>query len=49
MLGEFTGATGSFMYHCHILDHENHTMMRPFTVLPKTIMAFHGVHGGGHH
>ncbi|MDN5698752.1 MAG: multicopper oxidase domain-containing protein [Kocuria sp.] len=49
VLGEFTGATGSFMYHCHILDHEDHTMMRPFTVLPKTIMAFHDVHGGGHH
>lgn len=22
LLGDFTGATGSFMYHCHILDHE---------------------------
>lgn len=49
VLGDFTGATGSFMYHCHILDHEDHTMMRPFTVLPKSIMAFHDVHGGGHH
>lgn len=49
VLGDFSGATGSFMYHCHILDHEDHTMMRPFTVLPKSIMAFHDVHGGGHH
>lgn len=24
LLGDFTGATGSFMYHCHILDHEDH-------------------------
>ena len=49
VLGHFGGATGSFMYHCHILDHEDHTMMRPFIVLPRGIMAFHGGHGGGHH
>lgn len=49
LLGDFTGATGSFMYHCHILDHEDHTMMRPFVVLPKELMAFHGAHGSGHH
>ena len=28
---------------------EDHTIMRPFTVLPRTIMAFHDAHGGGHH
>lgn len=39
----------SFMYHCHILDHEDHTMMRPFVVLPKPLLAFHAGHGGGHH
>ena len=49
VLGDFTGATGSFMYHCHILDHEDHTMMRPFVVLPREVMAFHKAHGGGHH
>lgn len=49
VLGEFAGATGSFMYHCHILDHEDHTMMRPFVVLPKPVLAFHGGHGGGNH
>ena len=38
-----------FMYHCHILDHEDHTMMRPFVVLPKPLLAFHAGHGGGHH
>lgn len=48
-LGQFAGATGSFMYHCHILDHEDHTMMRPFVVLPKSILAFHTGHAGGHH
>lgn len=52
--GHFEGASGSFMYHCHILDHEDHTMMRPFTVLPRDIMTFHAGHGssghdGGHH
>ncbi|KAA9393511.1 copper oxidase [Kocuria coralli] len=49
VLGHFAGANGSFMYHCHILDHEDHTMMRPFVVLPASIMAFHGGHGGDHH
>ncbi len=49
MMGRFVGATGSFMYHCHILDHEDHTMMRPFVVLPRELLAFHRGHGGGHH
>lgn len=49
VLGHFDGAAGSFMYHCHIMDHEDHTMMRPFVVLPPDLMAFHRGHGGGHH
>lgn len=49
VLGHFAGAAGSFMYHCHIMDHEDHTMMRPFVVLPPELMAFHRGHGGGHH
>ena len=49
VLGHFAGATGSFMYHCHILDHEDHTMMRPFVVLPAPLLALHRGHGGGHH
>ncbi|AXE38472.1 multicopper oxidase family protein [Acidipropionibacterium virtanenii] len=49
VLGRFGGATGEFMYHCHILDHEDHTMMRPFVVLPRDILAMHGGHGGGGH
>ena len=49
VLGHFEGASGSFMYHCHILDHEDHTMMRPFVVLPEELMAFHRGHGSGHH
>ncbi|MFT7837141.1 multicopper oxidase domain-containing protein [Saccharothrix sp. BKS2] len=48
--GRFEGATGNFMYHCHILDHEDEGMMRPFVVMPAEAARFH-VHrfGGGHH
>ncbi|MEV8444119.1 multicopper oxidase domain-containing protein [Actinosynnema sp. NPDC051121] len=48
--GRFAGATGNFMYHCHILDHEDEGMMRPFVVMPAEAARFH-VHrfGGGHH
>lgn len=43
---------GSYMYHCHIPDHEDHTMMRPFVVLPALHAGHgpggdHGGHGGG--
>ena len=48
VLGHFEGATGSFMYHCHILDHEDATMMRPFVVLPPDLLSFHGDHGSQH-
>ena len=30
----FEGYTGRYMYHCHILEHEDHDMMRPFVVMP---------------
>jgi spore coat protein A len=26
--------TGSYVYHCHILSHEDHEMMRPYQVVP---------------
>ncbi|SDD25653.1 multicopper oxidase family protein [Actinokineospora iranica] len=47
--GHFDGGTGSFMYHCHILDHEDEGMMRPFVVMPAEAARFH-VHrfSGGH-
>lgn len=47
--GRFAGATGEFMYHCHILDHEDEGMMRPFVVHPPEVAKFH-VHpeGAGH-
>jgi FtsP/CotA-like multicopper oxidase with cupredoxin domain len=35
--------------HCHILEHEDHDMMRPFLVVPKGIKALmHGLGGHGH-
>lgn len=38
------GITGRYMYHCHILEHEDHEMMRPFVVLPPQIHAHMGHH-----
>jgi spore coat protein A len=34
----FDGFTGRYMYHCHILEHEDHDMMRPFVVVPEQAM-----------
>jgi FtsP/CotA-like multicopper oxidase with cupredoxin domain len=33
---------GRFVYHCHILEHEDHEMMRPFVVLPEELHGFMG-------
>lgn len=30
----FTGYTGRFVWHCHMLEHEDHDMMRPLFVKP---------------
>ena len=35
---------GRYMYHCHILEHEDHDMMRPFIVMPAELMPFMGMH-----
>jgi len=37
---------GRYMYHCHILEHEDHDMMRPFVVMPDELMPFMDVHHG---
>ena len=29
---------GRYMYHCHILEHEDHDMMRPIVILPGDIL-----------
>jgi spore coat protein A len=36
---------GRYMYHCHILEHEDHDMMRPFVVMPGELMPFMERHG----
>jgi FtsP/CotA-like multicopper oxidase with cupredoxin domain len=45
VLGCLAAHSGRYMYHCHILEHEDTEMMRPFTVLPADLMAFMD----GHH
>jgi spore coat protein A len=34
---KFSPYCGKFLYHCHILEHEDDDMMRPFVVVPKWI------------
>jgi spore coat protein A len=36
----FEGFAGRFMYHCHILEHEDMDMMRPMVVVPSTIKEY---------
>jgi FtsP/CotA-like multicopper oxidase with cupredoxin domain len=36
----FNVFAGRYMYHCHILEHEDRDMMRPFVVMPAGVMAF---------
>jgi spore coat protein A len=36
----FTGYSGRYMYHCHILEHEDRDMMRPFVTMPMELMPF---------
>ncbi len=40
--------TGRYMYHCHILEHEDHEMMRPYVVMPPEVIDhMHGAHMHG--
>lgn len=32
------GMTGRYVYHCHILEHEDHEMMRPYVVMPPQVV-----------
>jgi FtsP/CotA-like multicopper oxidase with cupredoxin domain len=36
----FTSYSGRYMYHCHILEHEDRDMMRPFVTMPMELMPF---------
>jgi len=38
----FDSYTGRYMYHCHLLEHEDHDMMRPFVVMPASVLAAMG-------
>lgn len=38
IIAKFDGFAGRYMYHCHILEHEDHEMMRPFVVVPGDIL-----------
>jgi spore coat protein A len=35
LIMRFGPYTGRYVYHCHILEHEDHDMMRPFDVIKK--------------
>ncbi|WSA47584.1 multicopper oxidase domain-containing protein [Streptomyces sp. NBC_01803] len=49
VMGQFAGAHGRFMYHCHLLEHEDMGMMRPFVVMPREVLKFdHNPGHGGH-
>jgi spore coat protein A len=47
--GQFGGANGRYVYHCHILEHEDEGMMRTFVVMPKQVMDIDPHIVGGHH
>ncbi|HEY3387655.1 MAG TPA: multicopper oxidase domain-containing protein, partial [Saprospiraceae bacterium] len=39
VITRFDGFTGQYPYHCHILEHEDHEMMRQFEVRPCIIVS----------
>ena len=45
VIARFDGFTGTYPYHCHILEHEDHEMMRQFEVRP-CILVTNTVDGG---
>jgi FtsP/CotA-like multicopper oxidase with cupredoxin domain len=36
----FETYSGRYMYHCHILEHEDRDMMRPFVIMPMQLQPF---------
>ncbi len=44
VVGCFAAHAGRYVYHCHILEHEDTEMMRQFVVLPAELMAFMSDH-----
>ena len=45
--GQPLGYTGRYMYHCHVLEHEDHEMMRPYVVMPPAVIQHMRVMGAG--
>ncbi len=43
----FEGYCGKYMYHCHVLEHEDHDMMRPFVVVAPDAFAIMSADMGG--
>jgi FtsP/CotA-like multicopper oxidase with cupredoxin domain len=37
VIGRYGPAAGRFLHHCHVYEHEDHRMMRAFSLLPGTI------------
>jgi len=35
IIAKFEGYPGRYVWHCHILEHEDNEMMRPYDVLPR--------------
>jgi len=44
----FDGHNGKYMYHCHLLEHEDKEMMRPFSVLPDAVVDKMNMGGHNH-
>jgi spore coat protein A len=40
---KFQGYAGRYMYHCHMLEHEDMDMMRPFVVVPAAAVTAMGM------
>jgi spore coat protein A, manganese oxidase len=39
IITRFAPFTGRYVWHCHILEHEDHEMMRPYEILPKRYLC----------
>jgi spore coat protein A len=37
IIAKFEGYTGRYVWHCHILEHEDNEMMRPFNVIAAPV------------
>jgi spore coat protein A len=35
IIAKFEGYTGRYVWHCHVLEHSDNEMMRPFDVVPS--------------